>query len=143
METQTPKFRGIFLQVSDVDLTVSFYQLLDLEVERVGDFLARAFWPDGKALEFGTIEITSSYDSSAAPGQSLSSNTIGMEFATSSKVDENYTKIINAGFLGHLAPFNSPWGARFAIVKDPDGNQVGLHGPRDQESERRAEETSS
>jgi uncharacterized glyoxalase superfamily protein PhnB len=35
-----------------------------------------------------------------------------------------------AGYVGHLAPIDAFWGARFAIVDDPDGNVVGLHGPR-------------
>jgi len=130
MGTITSRLRGIYLQVKDIDQTVSFYTLLELEVDRVSDFFAKAHWPDGMLLEFGTLELTTSYDPSAMPMGSLSANTIGIEYTRSSKVDDVYATVTAAGYVGHLAPCDPPWQVRFAIVKDPDGNQVGLHGPR-------------
>jgi len=125
MGTNTSKLRGIYLQVKDIEQTVSFYKLLELDAEQVSGFYGRAAWPDGKSLEFGTLELTTSYDTSAVQMNSLSSNTIGIEFASDAKVDDIYAKVTEAGYDGHLAPCDPPWDARFAIVKDPDGNQIG------------------
>lgn len=33
------------------------------------------------------------------------------------------------GYLGRQPPFDAFWGARYAIVADPDGNDVGLMSP--------------
>jgi len=141
METITSKLRGIYLQVKNIEQTAMFYELLELNVERVSDFYGRASWPDGNSLEFGTLELTTSYDPRAVPVSSLSSNTIGIEFTSSSKIDDIYNRVTKAGYTGHLAPCDPPWQARFAIVKDPDGNQIGLHGPRSLDEEVKREHT--
>jgi uncharacterized glyoxalase superfamily protein PhnB len=36
------------------------------------------------------------------------------------------------GYLGRQPPFDAFWGARYAIVADPDGNDVGLMSPVDE-----------
>ncbi len=38
----------------------------------------------------------------------------------------------SAGYTGHLAPFDAFWGARYAVIDDPDGNHVGIMSPMDQ-----------
>ena len=57
-----PLFRGADLFVEDLDRTLAFYQLLELEVERVSDMFARANWDDQVFGEFGTADLTKSYD---------------------------------------------------------------------------------
>ena len=36
---------------------------------------------------------------------------------------------IAAGHRSHLAPFDAFWGARYAVVLDPDGNRIGISSP--------------
>ncbi len=43
-----------------------------------------------------------------------------------SKVDELYSKIVEAGFEGEKEPWDAFWGQRYASVLDPDGNSVDL-----------------
>ena len=38
-------------------------------------------------------------------------------------------KLTQAGHAGRQQPFDAFWGARYAIVDDPDGNGVGLMSP--------------
>jgi hypothetical protein len=38
---------------------------------------------------------------------------------------------MSAGYAGQQAPFDAFFGARYAIVTDPDGNAVGIMSPRD------------
>jgi len=131
------------LLVKDIEATASFYKLLELDIEVVSESFARATWGDGPLLEFGTPELTASYDANAQLTNSRSSNTIGIEYSHSSKVDAVYTRAINAGHVGHIAPCDPPWQARFAIIKDPDGNQIGLHGPRSRTEDIKREQSTA
>jgi uncharacterized glyoxalase superfamily protein PhnB len=42
------------------------------------------------------------------------------------EVDETYAKMTAAGFDGRQDPWDSPWGQRYAMLGDPDGNRVDL-----------------
>jgi catechol 2,3-dioxygenase-like lactoylglutathione lyase family enzyme len=46
-------------------------------------------------------------------------------------VDELYATLTGAGYQGQQPPWDAFWGARFAIVADPDGNAVGITSARD------------
>lgn len=127
----TPRIRAIYLFVSDLARTIGFYQLLGFDVERVGPTFARTSGHNGVLIEFGTPELTKSYDPKWQPPGAPTKNTIGLEFSSGDAVDETYGRMVQGGYVGHLAPCDPPWGARFAIIEDPDGNYIGLHGPRD------------
>lgn len=45
------------------------------------------------------------------------------------EVDEAYAAVVAAGYEGELAPWDAVWGQRYAVVRDPDGNQVDLFAP--------------
>ena len=42
-----------------------------------------------------------------------------------------YDELTSAGYLGLAAPYDAFWGARYAIVEDPNGIAVGLMSPID------------
>ena len=46
-------------------------------------------------------------------------------------VDRIYSELTGAGYTGEQPPYDAFWGARYAIVADPDGNSVGLMSPSD------------
>jgi uncharacterized glyoxalase superfamily protein PhnB len=48
-------------------------------------------------------------------------------------VDQLYAAATGAGCGSQQAPYDAFWGARYAIVEDPDGNAVGLMSPIDPE----------
>ena len=137
--TGQPQFLGLYLFARDLDATLDFYRLLGLSIDLVGKVFARATMPNGVMIEFGSRELTQSYDphwiEPAGPG----TNTINFELPSREAVDELYAKLVAAGYEGHLAPCDPPWQARFAIVDDPDRNIIGLHGPRDRETDQRRE----
>jgi catechol 2,3-dioxygenase-like lactoylglutathione lyase family enzyme len=134
-----PNLLGIYLFVRDLEKSLEFYEQLGLSIDRVSSFFARATMPNGAMIEFGTAELTRSYDphwlEPAGPG----TNTINFELASREAVDETYGTLIAAGYKDHLPPCDPLWQARFAIVDDPDGNVVGLHSPRDREGDRARE----
>lgn len=134
---------GTYLFVSDVDKSLEFYQLLGLDVEKVSDLLGRGFLAGETVLEFGSAELTSSYDQQYVTPSEISKGTLNFELESSDDVDEKFLQMRAAGYQPWLAPIDALWQARFAIVLDPDGNQVGLHGPRDLGADRSREKGST
>jgi uncharacterized glyoxalase superfamily protein PhnB len=56
---------------------------------------------------------------------------LGFSLPTREAVDERYRELTSAGYRGRQPPFDAFWGARYAIVADPDGHDVGLMSPID------------
>lgn len=139
MPRSTPRMIGLYLFVSDLEKTKAFYAALGLHIEPVSDMFARASWSDKVMLEFGTKKLTDSYDPNFEVPGFLSKSTINFEVGSEVEVDSTFVRLTDLGYQGHLAPIDAPWGARFAIVQDPDGNFVGLHSPRDRDAEREVE----
>jgi len=46
-------------------------------------------------------------------------------------VDRTYHALTAAGGASQQPPYDAFWGARYAVVEDPDGNPVGLMSPID------------
>ena len=135
----SPKLLGVYLFVRDLGASLDFYERLGLPIERVSKVFARATTKNGPTIEFGSRELTLSYDPDWKEPTGPATNTINFELPSREAVDELYAKLVAAGYKGHLAPCDPPWQARFALVDDPDGNVIGLHSKRDREAERRRE----
>ena len=56
---------------------------------------------------------------------------ITFRMPTRESVDSLYADITGVGYAGVQIPYDTFWGARYAIVADPDGNHVGLMSPSD------------
>jgi catechol 2,3-dioxygenase-like lactoylglutathione lyase family enzyme len=54
---------------------------------------------------------------------------LGFRVSSREAVDEVYAELTGAGYAGLQAPLDAFWGARYAIVEDPDGVAVGLMSP--------------
>jgi uncharacterized glyoxalase superfamily protein PhnB len=57
---------------------------------------------------------------------------LGFSVPTRETVDERYAELVGAGYEGRQPPYDTFWGARYAIVADPDGNDVGIMSPSDE-----------
>ena len=76
-EPTTPILTVVYLFVRDMDATIAFYERLGLTIARTGDVLARAEWPsEGARLEFGTAELTKSYDPNWREPSGAATNTL-------------------------------------------------------------------
>lgn len=51
---------------------------------------------------------------------------LAFEYDSPAAVNAAYDDLVHSGYEGHLPPWDAPWGQRYAIVKDPDGNAVDL-----------------
>jgi catechol 2,3-dioxygenase-like lactoylglutathione lyase family enzyme len=56
---------------------------------------------------------------------------IGFRVETRDRVDEIYAGLTDAGHRGLQPPWDAFWGARYAIIEDPNGIAVGLMSPID------------
>jgi len=57
---------------------------------------------------------------------------VGISVLDRDAVDRIYADLTGQGHPGVQPPFDAFWGGRYAIVADPDGNQVGLMSPIDE-----------
>ena len=119
------------LVVRDMEKTLEFYRRLGLEIEVQGGQHASTRLPNGVSLEFDSVEFVPGWDSGWR-GASGGSTVLGFELESREAVDRVYSELTEAGHGAHQPPYDAFWGARYAIVDDPDGNPVGLMSPIDQ-----------
>jgi uncharacterized glyoxalase superfamily protein PhnB len=56
---------------------------------------------------------------------------IGFAVDSRDEVDALYAELVGAGYEGRQPPYDAFWGARYAVIADPDGNDVGIMSPSD------------
>ncbi len=85
--------------------------------------------PGGVRLAWDTVETIRTFQ----PGFAVSRGPgrVSLAFACDgpAEVDAVYAELVGAGYEGANAPWDAPWGMRYAIVHDPDGNGVDLFAP--------------
>lgn len=126
-----PVLDQINLVVSDMEATVQFYRRLGLDIPDTDPaFQAHhrsARLPDGIDFDIDSVEFARHWDRGWRSG----SGVIGFKVPTRPQVDALYADLTSAGYVGQQEPYDAFWGARYAIVEDPDGNPVGLMSPVD------------
>ena len=128
-----PTFNQLNVIVRDMDATVAFYRRLGLEIDaEPGAIHVAVTMPNGMLLEFDSITFVPQWDG-GGNGSTGGSTVLGFRIASSDGVDALYADLIAAGYRGHQQPYDAFWGARYAIVDDPDGNGVGLMSPVENE----------
>lgn len=138
--TAQPIFTGVNVVVADMDRSLAFYRLLGLDVNAVpiawppgtGGRHATASSTEGPHVEFDNTELARIWGHAGlAPGTPV----IGFSFESREQVDATYAELVAAGYRGRLDPYDAFFGARYAIVDDPDGHPIGLMGPIDSDRE--------
>lgn len=137
-ETQNvkPVLGGVNLFVKDMSATVAFYRRMGLAIDDDhpwGTHHVELVMPSGFELAFDSIEMTKSYDSGWRGPSDGSRGVLVFSLPSREAVDTLYAELTAAGYVGHQPPFDAFWGARYAVVDDPDGNNVGLMSPSDAE----------
>jgi len=134
-----PTLTGLNLVVRDVDATIAFYRELGLDIP--GDAAWRtptgAHHVDlklggGISLDFDSHALAREYNAGWRPKEgSGTSCVIGFSMPDRTSVDDCHARLVTAGHPSAQSPYDTFWGARYAIVVDPDGNHVGLMSPSD------------
>lgn len=121
-----PRFDAIGIVADDLDAALGFYELLGLDVPLEREDHVEVEMPNGVRLMFDSIEVIQSFSEWSPPTGGNRRVALAFLCESSAEVDEVHARIVGAGHRSHVAPFDAPWGQRYASVIDPDGNPVDL-----------------
>ena len=135
MSDRPPDLHMLNLVVGDMSASLDFYRRLGIAVP-LGEDAAGAHvqlrMPGGFSLELDTAESAQLWHAGWRADPASVGVVIGFSLPTREAVDERYAELTSAGYAGRQPPFDAFWGARYAIVADPDGNDLGLMSPLDE-----------
>jgi catechol 2,3-dioxygenase-like lactoylglutathione lyase family enzyme len=135
MSDVPPDLHMLNVVVRDMAASVEFYRRLGVVVTDEGDgsgVHAQLRMPSGFSLELDTAESARIWHAGWRADPASVRVVIGFALSTREAVDVRYAELTAAGHVGRQPPFDAFWGARYAIVADPDGNDVGLMSPIDE-----------
>jgi uncharacterized glyoxalase superfamily protein PhnB len=119
------------LVVSDMGASVAFYRRLGLTVPDTDDTWQghhrNAEVSGGGSLHLDSEVFARHWDRGWHAPRAI----IGFSLERRERVDALYAELTEAGYAGQQEPYDAFWGARYAVVEDPDGNPVGLMSPVD------------
>ena len=122
----------IELVVSDMATTLAFYRRLGMDIPETADAEPHVDveLPGGMRLAWDTEDTIRSFDPGWSPPTG-GGHRANLAFACGSpaEVDAAWTELTEAGYEGHLEPWDAFWGMRYAVVHDPDGRPVDLFAP--------------
>jgi catechol 2,3-dioxygenase-like lactoylglutathione lyase family enzyme len=135
MSDTTPDLHMLNLVVDDLAASLEFYGRLGVAVPGGEDAAgphAQIRMPGGLSLELDTAESARLWHAGWRADPSSVDVVLGFALPDRQAVDDRYAELTAAGYVGRQPPFDAFWGARYAIVADPDGNDVGLMSPIDE-----------
>ncbi|GAA1007195.1 glyoxalase [Acrocarpospora pleiomorpha] len=126
-----PTFNVIGIVVADMARALAFYRRLGLDLPAEADTEPHVelTLPGGLRLAWDTVDTIRSFDPAWTPPSGGSRVGLAFLCANPAEVDQIYTQLVDAGYDGHLKPWDAFWGQRYAVVHDPDGNAVDLFAP--------------
>ncbi len=123
----TPRFEAIGIVVTDMGRALGFYRQLGLEfpdgAESESHAEARAA---GVRVMLDTEETIRSFEPEWQAPSGGHRSSLAFRCDSPAEVDSAYANLLQHGGTGHKDPWDAPWGMRYAMVEDPDGNVVDL-----------------
>lgn len=123
------KFDAVGVIVDDLAKTLEFYRKVGLEFPPEAESEGGHVEPtntDGVRIMFDTVEEIQKFnpDWKASTG----SGRFSLAFICSSpaEVDSIYAELTGLGYHGEKEPWDAFWGQRYAVLRDPSGNEVDL-----------------
>ena len=117
----------IDIVVADMGAALTFYRTLGLAAPEgmEGEDQVQVPTPGGATLGFLSEVMMKGHDPHWVQpvGQRV---TFACRCDDAAEVDAVYARMTGAGYEGRQAPWDSPWGQRYAMLGDPDGNRVDL-----------------
>ena len=137
MEKKTPVLAKINLVAKNYDETLKFYRLLGLNIpdpktQPPGALHAPAENHEGLHFAIDNEHLARIYNAAWRKDSNKSSVLLTAFLNSRNEVDETYERLVKAGFKAQQPPYDAFWGARYAIVADPEGNDIGLESPIDE-----------
>ncbi|HEY3835739.1 MAG TPA: VOC family protein [Bryobacteraceae bacterium] len=139
MSATRPKFDQLNIVSANPEASLEFYRRLGVEIPeqaiwrtRTGIHHAsvRGTADDAPDLDIDSIAFAKKWNSGWDGREDLKGCVVvGFHVSSRSDVDELYIKMTKAGYAGLQSPYDAIWGARYAVLEDPDGIAVGLMSP--------------
>jgi uncharacterized glyoxalase superfamily protein PhnB len=134
-----PVLNQLDLVVRDIEAALAFYRRVGLQIPdhavwrtTSGAHHVDLHLPNGFTLHLDSVALARSFNSGWPQLAGTGTKTIvGFALPSREAVDERYADLVAAGYAGRQAPYDTFWGARYAVVEDPDGNHVGFMSPLD------------
>lgn len=119
--------------VADLPASLAFYRRLGLAIPADVDTREGAFrlpQPNGTILFWETVAYVQGFDPTYRPATGDRRIVLEFGFATADNVTSVYNTLLAAGARSRLAPVTWSGGTiRYAILTDPDNNQISLRWP--------------
>ena len=137
MLEKAPPLGQVNIVVRDMRKSLAFYRLLGLSIEEIplaewAPHHASGVTSNGVRVELDSVAFAKQWNPGLDEAK-LGSATIPFFHLTSrEEVDGVHQRIVVAGHRSQKSPEDAFWGARYAIVEDPDGNSVGIMSPIDE-----------
>src|SRR5919201_5957061 len=136
MEHEKPVLNQVNIVAGDFGRSLEFYRRLGVEfasADRTGaPFHVNGETPNGLRLELDSAEFAKVWNPGWAARPELAGRMVlGFGVASRYAVDRVYAELSGAGYAGLAPPHDAFWGARYAILEDPNGIAVGLMSPID------------
>ena len=140
MDRIRPTLDQLNIVSGNVDASIAFYRRLGVDIPDTRVWRTSTGAHHVSAIEADSSEAATLDLDSAAFAQKWNTGwsgcadlagrvVVGFSVATRAEVDRLYGEMTAAGHRGLQPPFDAFWGARYAIVEDPDGIAVGLMSP--------------
>jgi catechol 2,3-dioxygenase-like lactoylglutathione lyase family enzyme len=123
-----PTLNLIGLVVADMGKSLAFYRRLGLDIPADADSQphVEVTLPGGLRLAWDCADTVRSFDPEWTAPQGGARVGLAFACADPAEVDRVYAELVRAGYVGHKEPWDAPWGQRYALVRDPDGNSADL-----------------
>jgi catechol 2,3-dioxygenase-like lactoylglutathione lyase family enzyme len=135
-----PTLDQIKLVCGDLDASIAFYRRLGVEIPDTAVWrtptgahhVGAADRPAGQAIAFDLDSTAfAQYWNAGWKGRTdlRGRVVVGFGVPTRADVDAVFRDMTGAGYRGLQEPHDAFWGARYAIIEDPDGVAVGMMSP--------------
>lgn len=116
--------------VTDLARTTAFWRLLGWDSSPRHPHAAVISFPNGMNVVLHEPEFAQLWDPAYA-GSNAGSTVVDINLSSREAVDDAHARAVAAGHISSVEPWDTFFGARYAIVCDPDGHRIGLKSPQD------------
>jgi uncharacterized glyoxalase superfamily protein PhnB len=136
MDRKRPTLNQLNIVSGNLDASIAFYRRLDVEFPEgsvwrtaTGAHHANAHG-EALAVDLDSTGFAPKWNAGWAGRADLAGKVVvGFSVESREEVDRLYGELTAAGHRGLQPPWDAFWGARYAVVEDPDGVAVGLMSP--------------
>lgn len=138
MARETPILDQINVISGDLRASLAFYRRLGVSLEQPPERqLSDLFHVNGESegalhLDFDSPAFAQFWNKGWVGRQDLVGRVVlGFRLGSREAVDHTYAELTGAGHRGLQSPYDAFWGARYAVLEDPNGIAIGLMSPID------------